>query len=423
MKLSLIIPTRSRAEYLGHSLASVLVARDRARCDVEIIVSDNQSDDDTADLLASFEAEGVKYLRTPARFSMRRNFEHGLAAATGTHCLFIGDDDAVLPSGLFHLAQIIGETGAEVVNWAVPNYIWPDPARDGAPFLEIRPLKLSGRVEKRNPAQQLSKIMAGRFRSYYSGGVIYHGCVAQSLIQRARASGEGTYFWTATPDVFAAMRNVMLARTDLVSVHTPLTLGGASPRSNGATWKRYSSGDANSKLLEFARFVQESKDDDHNGLLPSDCASLALLTLDALLLSLRLNGRAPEIDRAAWRTKVESELLGLPEPTADRNRSYLEHLLTDTAGLSFPKMEPVSFCGASEAGAVGKRPRKGNLTRIPLVGSEHMKTVQTAAETLEEICGITNGPATAHFPFGTIRHVAGVMRRSRAIAHARDGKV
>lgn len=412
MKLSLIIPTRSRAEYLRYSLATALVARDRAGCDVEIIVSDNQSEDDTAEVLQRFVAEGVRCLQTPSRYSMRRNFEFALSAATGTHIIFIGDDDAVLPSGLSQLARIIGQTGAEVINWTVPNYIWPDPARGVEPFLEIRPAKLSGRLERRVPEKQLAKIMAGRFRSYYAGGVIYHGCVSTRLVKRARSSAQGTYFWTSTPDVFAAMRNVMLSQTELLRLDMPLTLGGASPRSNGATWKRYTAGDPEAQALEFARFIQESRDDIHNGSLPSDCASVALLTLDALLLAMRQEGHPPAIDQAVWRTKVEQELRGLPATVVLRNRRYLDHLLDpNRAAERLPAEPPIE--ATAEAPLPAKRPRRGNFLRVPLVGGKRMKTVQTAAETLEEICGLAKGSAVTQSPVGSFLRAAGALRRSR----------
>lgn len=419
MKLSLIIPTRSRAEYLRHSLATALIARDKANCDVEIIVSDNQSEDDTAEVLQHYVAEGVQCLQTPLRYSMRRNFEFALSAATGTHMIFIGDDDAVLPSGLSQLARIIGQTGAEVVNWTVPNYIWPDPARGAAPFLEIRPAKLTGRLKRRAPADRLAKIMSGQFRSYYAGGVIYHGCVAASLVDRARVGAQGTYFWTSTPDVFAAMRNVMLSQTDLLRLDTPLTLGGASPRSNGATWQRYSTGDPEAQALEFARFIQESRDDDHNGSLPSDCASVALLTLDALLLALRQEGRPPAINQAVWRTKVNEELVGLPAAVAMRNRRYLDHLLDPTrAAERLPAEPPIEAPATTAVPLPAKNARKGNLSRIPLVGGKRMKTVRTAAETLEEICGLAKNPAVTQFPVMSLIRAACVLRRSRAAAAA-----
>ncbi len=417
MKLSLIIPTRSRAEYLCHSLATALVARDKAGCNVEIIVSDNQSEDDTADVLQRFAAEGVRCLQTPTRYSMRNNFEYALSAATGTHVLFIGDDDAVLPSGLAQLARIVGQTGAEVVNWTVPNYLWPDPARGAEAFLEIRPAKLSGRLERRAPADQLSKIMAGRFRNYYAGGVIYHGCVAASLIQRARALTEGTYFWTSTPDVFASMRNVMLAQTDLLRLGTPLTLGGASPRSNGGTWQRYSAGDPGAEALEFARFIRESHNDVHNGSLPSDCASVTLLTLDALLLALRQYGRPPAIDQTAWRAKVEQDLRGLPTAVVQRNRRYLDHLMDpEHAAEQLLVDPPLEAPAPAVAPDSVPRPPKSNLTRVPLMGGKSMQTVQTAAETLENICGLAKNKAETHFPVGSLIRAVSVLRRSRAVA-------
>ena len=50
MKISIVIPTRERALYLRQSLATALAIDDP---DVEIIVTDNESTDDTAAHAAS----------------------------------------------------------------------------------------------------------------------------------------------------------------------------------------------------------------------------------------------------------------------------------------------------------------------------------------------------------------------------------
>ncbi len=71
MLISIVIPTRERAEVLRHSLASCTRIVDS---EVEIVVSDNASLDDTAAVVAANGDKRIRYLRTPKRCSMSENF-------------------------------------------------------------------------------------------------------------------------------------------------------------------------------------------------------------------------------------------------------------------------------------------------------------------------------------------------------------
>jgi hypothetical protein len=284
------------------------------------------------------------------------------------------------------------------VNWSVHNYFWPDPALGTPGHLTIRPLKLTGRIRSHDPAALLQAMLQGRFRSYHDGGVIYHGCVARSQIERARQASEGIYFWTATPDVFASVRNLMLLQTPIVTIAAPLTLGGASPRSNGATWKRYSAGEQNAEKLEFARFIEESRSDPCNGMLPGDCASLTLLTLDALLLSFRMQGTVPDLGVSGWRQKVEKDIARMPQEIKAACRRDFETLIASLrpgadcrpgliapAPAPAPKPAPVVGTGAPPA---QNRVRRNAPTRITLRGGATMATVLSAAAELDRLTGL-----------------------------------
>ena len=104
MRISLVVPTRERAEYLGSCLDTALRVEDP---DFEIVVSDNHSQDATAEVVAARSDPRLRYTRTPARCSMRQNFEHALATASGDYLVFVGDDDGVLPSGMAQLRALL----------------------------------------------------------------------------------------------------------------------------------------------------------------------------------------------------------------------------------------------------------------------------------------------------------------------------
>lgn len=92
MKFSVIIATKDRAARLDAALASLQLQGTSPP--TEIIVVDNGSVDDTRRVA---QARGVRYLFEPvANRGRARN--RGIAAATGSHLLFV-DDDVIVPAG------------------------------------------------------------------------------------------------------------------------------------------------------------------------------------------------------------------------------------------------------------------------------------------------------------------------------------
>lgn len=95
VKVSVIIPTRDRAILLKDAIESVL-AVERHDFDLEIIVVDDGSTDDTASVARKYP---VLYLQTPCVGpSGARNA--GILAAKGNFIAFLDDDDVWLPNNI-----------------------------------------------------------------------------------------------------------------------------------------------------------------------------------------------------------------------------------------------------------------------------------------------------------------------------------
>ena len=114
MKVSAIVPTFNRARLLPRALASIAA---QTHPDVEVIVVDDGSTDDTAEVVHRIAATfpfPFHYFRKPnGGCASARNA--GLRQATGECIAFLDSDDAWNPDALAQLAAALERTGADFV--------------------------------------------------------------------------------------------------------------------------------------------------------------------------------------------------------------------------------------------------------------------------------------------------------------------
>ncbi len=98
-KVSIVIATYNRADLLSATLDSALSQTYR---DIEVVVSDNASTDDTPELMRVYVARDprVRYIRRTVNEGPIVNYHTALQAATGDYIAFLDSDD------LFHPAKI-----------------------------------------------------------------------------------------------------------------------------------------------------------------------------------------------------------------------------------------------------------------------------------------------------------------------------
>ena len=96
MTITTIITTHNRAAWLRQAIESVL-AQEPCGAEVELIVVDDNSSDDTPAVVAAYPS--VRYLRTK-KGKASGSREVGIAQASGEWIAFLDDDDAWLPRKL-----------------------------------------------------------------------------------------------------------------------------------------------------------------------------------------------------------------------------------------------------------------------------------------------------------------------------------
>ncbi len=104
--ISVIIPTHNRADLLSRAVGSV---RAQTYPDIEIVIVDDGSSDDTRAWITALRAEGVplKYLRNEVAKGPCVARNQGIREAAGTYISFLDDDDAYHPRRLERLLERI----------------------------------------------------------------------------------------------------------------------------------------------------------------------------------------------------------------------------------------------------------------------------------------------------------------------------
>lgn len=421
MKLSLVIPTRERAEYLAVALRSALQAADRAGCPVEVVVADNASTDATPGILAGAADPRFVLRRSARRLSMRENFEFALSHTTGSHIVFIGDDDAVVPNGLRILAGLIRAHDPDIVKWRVLNYLWPDPSTGQPGRLKIRPQVLDGRLKEIAPQMVLDGFARAEFRSYHDGGMIYHGCVARRLIERAVAGSGGVYFRGSSPDVFTSMQALLVADRPMLRINLPISMGGASPRSNGAAGQKAATTGKDLAGSEYARFIAESQRDPDQCRLPASCQSLDMVVLDCLQTAAAVQGKTLQIDLAAWQKRIAQDIAGFAEParsaSLDMAREFFGMQIVlpergkDAVPQDLPKQPPAGPASGTPATSLLRH----RLTSLSFAGGDTMSDAAQAANLLDRLLDLDRFDQPKPGLLAALSRIVQLHARARAI--------
>lgn len=108
--LSVCIPTWNRAVFLEQAVQSVFRDLDDAHCDdVEVVVSDNASTDETARVVERLQANhaNLRYERQPENLGFDANYRASLMLARGRFAMTLGDDDWFEEGGVRRICQVL----------------------------------------------------------------------------------------------------------------------------------------------------------------------------------------------------------------------------------------------------------------------------------------------------------------------------
>jgi glycosyltransferase involved in cell wall biosynthesis len=123
LRVSILIPTFNRAEFLKAAITSAL-AQDYHN--LEILISDNASSDETSQVVQPFLADPrVKYFRNETNIGMVRNWHKAtFERSTGDWFLLLSDDDILINPSFISQAVDIIQTGRNVAVVYSSSYVY-----------------------------------------------------------------------------------------------------------------------------------------------------------------------------------------------------------------------------------------------------------------------------------------------------------
>lgn len=102
--VSVITITRNRGKLIGRCIASVL---NQTYKNIEYIIIDGASDDNTDEVVSSFQDERLKYVKLETNWPIKETLDHGISLCQGKYITFLDSDDEYLPQKIEKQVDLI----------------------------------------------------------------------------------------------------------------------------------------------------------------------------------------------------------------------------------------------------------------------------------------------------------------------------
>jgi hypothetical protein len=229
--IHVIIPTGGRAETIWSTLRS---CASQSYDHLRVWICDNSFEPATERIVNALDDQRFTLIQPQKRLCMAENWEFALSHIHDGFLTIIGDDDCLMPESIREVAKLIQENPEiSIFNHLPASYYWPNfPNKEMANKLQIRPMDFGQTIQATAPI--LSKVCA--FEAWYGHlPLLYHGFVSTQLINKIKEQSGTPFFNFCAPDIYAAI--VLALHADhFLLLHSALTVGGQSARSNGANY-------------------------------------------------------------------------------------------------------------------------------------------------------------------------------------------
>ena len=224
--ITVVIPTRERADTLRHCLETVVAQN----CDrLKILVSDNASSPATRAVVESFGDTRIRYANTGQRLSMAHNYEFALSHVDSGWIVMLGDDDGLVAGRLEPTVALLEDSGLRALSSETCFYNWPKVVSAREPALTVPLGSAVETVRSQDAVADILRVVRPKARlpQTYTGGIIH-----ADVIRAARAK-DGSFFRSQIPDIYSSFAITATVERFVYST-APFAIAGRSSYSIGA---------------------------------------------------------------------------------------------------------------------------------------------------------------------------------------------
>jgi len=251
IKVSIVIPTRNRAHLLRFALKSAIQQTYR---DLEIVVCDNYSTDNTREIVDLYDNKNILYVRTDKALSMPDNWEFALSHASGEYITYLTDDSYLLPDCIttaineldkFHLQVAVSQQCAYFAQ------DWLEPARRNLlhiPNVTFKSYILNSSISLQKlyaMDDQISPMVPKSLNS------LCHRAIIENVIKV-----QNRFFLPPCPD-YTSAASILLNVSEYLLIDKLLCVAGVTTASIGAT----TSFNLGESALKFINEFEQGLDD------------------------------------------------------------------------------------------------------------------------------------------------------------------
>lgn len=110
--VTIVLPTRNRAELLPHALRSIL---GQTYENLELIIVDDCSSDDTARVVESFKDTRIKYTKNATNVGLPNSLNIGFSLSTGRYLTWTSDDNMYAETAIKKMANLLQARNCDFV--------------------------------------------------------------------------------------------------------------------------------------------------------------------------------------------------------------------------------------------------------------------------------------------------------------------
>jgi len=234
--ISIIVPTRNRAEYALSAVKQILSIENDS---IQAVIQDNSNDKSLEKMLIPYSGDKrLKYNYSPEILSFVDNFGIAVSLADGEYICIIGDDDGVNPE-IVQLAKWASNNNVKAVKPEVQAvYFWPDAISHSEKISMnngcLTVSEISKEVRVADTSVEINKLLKNGFQGYLSLDLVklYHGLVKKECMNEIQKL-TGAYFGGLSPDIYSAVALSILI-PEVICIDYPITIPGICNKSGSA---------------------------------------------------------------------------------------------------------------------------------------------------------------------------------------------